>query len=50
MGREFFCLGQEAWEGFNQQRDRLALHFGKSSQVVEWGDYGEKRELHWSRL
>ena len=34
---EFPCLGQEAWEGFNQQRDRLALCFARSSRVVEQG-------------
>lgn len=45
MGREFSCLGQEAWEGFKQQKDRLALHFGKSSQVIEQGEtVGRRRE------
>lgn len=31
MGRGFFCLAQGAKEGSQQQRDRLALRFRKSS-------------------
>ena len=37
IGREFPCLGQGAWEGYNQQSNRVALHFGESFQVAALG-------------
>lgn len=52
MGREFPCLGQGAWEGLNQQRNIVALHFGNElSSSCSVGDCGEeKREPHRSGL